>query len=103
MVIIVLVGAVALLKAARTNENGTGNLKAKMQSTPTKTNDKKASTIVIMMTLPMLFLISLILKNSPAVKAINAKAISLKKSVLSINSWGIKFKRLGPIRIPTRI
>ena len=89
MVIIVLVGAVALLKAAKRSERGTGNLNTKAQSTKTKANDAIASMIVITSTSPMLLLISLNLKNSPAVKAINTKAISLIKSVREINSCGI--------------
>ena len=86
MVMIVLVGAVALLKAAKTRENGTDNLKAKAQRIKTKAKAAIASMEVIISTLPMLFLISLILKNSPAVKAIKTKAISLIKSVRDMNS-----------------
>ena len=86
MVMIVLVGAVALLKAAKTRENGTDSLKAKAQRIKTKAKAAIASMEVITSTLPMLFLISLILKNSPAVKAIKTKAISLIKSVRDMNS-----------------
>ena len=86
MVIIVLVGAVALLKAAKRSDNGTGKRNAKAHKAKTKANDATASIMVITRTLPMLFLISLILKNSPAVKAIKTKAISLIKSVRDINS-----------------
>ena len=85
MVIIVLVGAVALLKAAKRSERCIGKRNAKVQRPKTKANDATASIAVIMSTLPMLFLISLILKNSPAVKAIKTKAISLIKSVRDIN------------------
>ena len=103
MVIIVLVGAVALLKAAKRSERGTGKWKTKAQRTKTKANDATASIAVMISTLPMLFLISFILKNSPAVKAINTKAISLIKSVRDMNSCGIRFITEGPIRIPVTI
>ena len=86
MVMIVLVGAVALLKAAKRSERGIGKRNAKAQRMKTKANDATASITVITSTLPMLFLISFILKNSPAVKAIKTKAISLIKSVRDMNS-----------------
>ena len=86
MVMIVLVGAVALLKAAKRSERSTGNLNAKAQRVKTTANDAIASIMVITSTFPMLLLISLNLKNSPAVKAIKTKAISLIKSVRDMNS-----------------
>ena len=59
--------------------------------------------MVITRTLAMLFLISLILKNSPAVKAIKTKAMSLIKSVRDINSCGMRLITDGPIKIPVTI
>ena len=103
MVIIVLVGAVALLKAAKRSDNGIGKRNTNAQSIKTKANDAIASIIVIISTFPILLLISLNLKNSPAVKAIKTKAISLIKSVRDMNSCGIRLITEGPIRIPVTI
>ena len=101
IVIIVLVGAVALAREAKTRENGASNLKTKKQRTNIKANVATLSINVITIALPRLFLISSNLKNSPAVKATNTKATSLIKLERVINSPGIRLITLGPIKIPT--
>ena len=90
MVMIVLVGAVALVNAAMIKEKEVPRLKAKRHTINVRTNVKIASKTVMMIDLPILFLTSLSLKKSPALKAMNAKAISLTKLVCSIKSPGIK-------------
>ena len=63
MVIIVDAGAVALERAAKTNENAAVNLKAKKHKQKTMMKAAKASNKVIIITFQPAFFKSLILKN----------------------------------------
>ena len=61
---------------------------------------KHASRNVISSTLTPLFFSVEKRKNSPVLNAMNAKAMSAMKSILSIRPIGIRFKQYGPIKMP---
>ena len=92
---IVDVGVVAEAIAAIINANLKSNPSITYININTNEDDKIASIIVIINVLVPLFLIELSLIYSPVLKAINAKAISLKKSIPSITFWGINLEDIA--------
>ena len=62
-----------------------------------------ASKTVITTTLPPFFFKVSNRKNSPVLKAINAKDTSARKLVLVTKFVGIRFRQYGPISIPATI
>ena len=103
MVIIVEAGAVAEASAASTTENASSSRSTKYVRIKTKTEAKTASNSVIHTTLIPLFFRTESLKNSPVENAMNASAMSDRKSVPSMMRCGTMFRQYGPIRMPARI
>ena len=67
------------------------------------TEARTASKTVIQTTFMPLFFKTGSLKNSPVENAMNARAISERKSVPSMIRCGTRFSTYGPMRIPARI
>ena len=103
MVIIVEAGAVAEASAASTTENASSRCSTKYVSTNTSTDASTASNTVIHTTRIPLRLSTSSLKNSPVENAMNASAMSDRKSVPSMIRCGTRSRQYGPSRMPARI
>ena len=103
MVIMVEAGAVAEASAARTIENARSRCRIKNVRMNTRTEASTASKMVIQTTRTPLRFKTSSLKNSPVENAINASAMSERKSVPSMMLCGTSLRQYGPIRIPVTI
>ena len=100
IVIIVEAGAVADASAASTMENARFIPRIKYVTTNTAREAMNASKIVSTTIFIPFFLRVEKRKNSPVLNAMNARAISERKSILSMTVTGIRSMQYGPIRIP---
>lgn len=103
IVIMVEAGAVAAAREARTIENAKLSLSTRKLRTKISADAKNASARVMTKTFIPFFFNAESLKYSPVEKAMNARAISERKSMPSITFEGIRSKQNGPISIPVMI
>ena len=78
------------------------NLNLKLNINTSRDAINASQNVIITTFIPFFFKV-LNLKNSPVLKAINARAISAIKSVPSIIFLSTRFRQYGPIIIPATI
>ena len=96
-------GAVAAASAARTMAYATGSPRAARHRANTSPPQAVVSTRTMTRTRRPVFFSFSARKNSPAPKAMRARAISARKSVRWMIWPGIRARQSGPIRMPMRI
>ena len=103
MVMTVEAGAVAEASAANTTEKARSSRRTKKVTIKTTTDARSASQTVMTMTFAPLFFSVEKRKNSPVLNAMNASAMSERKSMPSMMRCGIRPRQYGPMRIPARM
>ena len=93
-------GAVAEASAPSTSEKLISSPRMKNDTMKTITDARHASSTVITTTFPPFFLRVEKRKNSPVLNAMNARAISFRKSIPSTMSCGTRFNTYGPSKTP---
>ena len=93
-------GAVAEASAPSTSEKLISSPRMKNDTMKTIIDARHASSTVITTTFPPFFLRVEKRKNSPVLNAMNARAISFRKSIPSTMSCGTRFNTYGPSRTP---